>query len=100
MLIEILWWVLFGLMVGSLAKIIHPGDEPVGYVPTILIGVAGSFVGGLLNWLISMGSQPFEFSGFFMSILGGVLCCFAWRYYKLKFDVSIPKNFFTGKNLK
>lgn len=96
----ILWWILFGLIVGTVAKMLHPGDEPVGYIPTILIGVFGSFVGGLLNWLISMGSQPYETSGFVMSILGGVLCCMAWRYYKLKFKTADPKSFFTGKSMK
>ena len=99
-MIEIMWWILFGLIVGSLAKVIHPGDEPSGYLPTIAIGVAGSFVGGVVNWLIGMGSQPFEFSGVIMSTLGGVLCCSAWRYYKLKYQSAEPKSFFTGKTLK
>lgn len=96
----ILWWILFGLIVGTIAKMLHPGNEPVGYIPTLLIGVLGSFVGGLLNWIMSMGSQPYETSGLLMSILGGVICCMAWRYYNLKFTTTEPKSFFTGKNIK
>ena len=99
-MLVILWWLLFGLIVGSIAKLLHPGDEPVGYIPTLAIGVVGSFVGGLLNWLISMGNQPYEASGLFMSVLGGVICCMAWRYYNLKFAASSPKSFLTGKNIK
>jgi uncharacterized membrane protein YeaQ/YmgE (transglycosylase-associated protein family) len=95
---HLLMWILFGLFVGFFAKIIHPG--PIGFVSTVLVGVCGSFVGGLINYLIGMGSHPFAPSGFFMSIVGGVLCCVAWRYYNLKNSPDGPKSFFTGKNIK
>lgn len=92
-------WLLFGMLVGYLAKVIHPGDEPVGYLPTIGIGVAGSFVGGSINYLIGNGGQIFQVSGIGMSILGGILCCAAWRYYKLKTATSGPKSFLRGKKI-
>jgi hypothetical protein len=38
-------WSFFGLVTGCIAKAIHPGDDPLGCLPTILIGVAGSFIG-------------------------------------------------------
>jgi uncharacterized membrane protein YeaQ/YmgE (transglycosylase-associated protein family) len=96
----ILSWLLFGLIVGLIAKFIHPGDEPVGFVPTLVIGIVGSFIGGAINWLLSMGAQPFQASGFIMSILGGVVCCMLWRWYNLSKSSSGPKSFFTGKSLK
>ena len=95
----LLSWVLFGLIVGWVAKVIHPGDEPVGYVPTIGIGVLGSFIGGGINYLLGNGHSPIQFSGFLMSCLGGVICCAAWRYYKLKTEKSGPKSFVKGKKL-
>jgi uncharacterized membrane protein YeaQ/YmgE (transglycosylase-associated protein family) len=75
----------------------RPGDEPIGYLPTLGIGVAGSFVGGTINFLLGMGHQSFQTSGLIMSVLGGVVCCAAWRYYKLKTSLSGPKSFISGR---
>lgn len=58
-------WGVFGLIVGMIAKAIHPGEDPIGFLPTIGIGVVGSYIGGAINWLLDMGSSPFEPSGFF-----------------------------------
>ena len=77
-MIALLCWVVFGLLVGAIAKFTHPGNEPVGFLPTLLIGVAGSFIGGLVNYMISGGSQ-FKPAGLIMSVLGGVLFCYIWR---------------------
>jgi uncharacterized membrane protein YeaQ/YmgE (transglycosylase-associated protein family) len=95
----ILSWLLFGIIVGYLAKVLHPGDDPVGFLPTLGIGIAGSFVGGFINWLISFGNHPFHASGFIMSILGGVLCCIAYRYYRLRIKSDQPRSFLSGKKL-
>lgn len=95
----VLSWILFGLVVGWVAKLLHPGDEPVGYLPTFGIGVAGSFVGGGINYLLNFGNGVFHPSGFIMSIIGGVVCCAAYRYYKLKTSTAGPKSFLTGKKL-
>lgn len=95
----ILSWLVFGLMVGFFAKALHPGEEPVGYVPTLGIGVAGSFVGGAINYLIGSGSNFLEPSGLIMSILGGVVCCALYRFYKLKTEAGGPKSFLSGKKL-
>lgn len=100
----IIVWVVFGLIVGLLAKALHPGDEPVGFLPTVLIGVAGSFVGGGINWLLYVirhqRFEEFHPSGFLMSTIGSIICCMLWRYYALKTSPTGAKNFFTGKNLK
>lgn len=53
-------WILMGLLVGILAKWIMPGDDPGGLVMTILLGIAGAFVGGFLGSLVGLGS----FTGF------------------------------------
>jgi hypothetical protein len=95
----ILSWLLFGLLVGFLSKLLHPGDDPVGFLPTLGIGVAGSFVGGFINWLLSFGNGPFQASGLIMSVLGGVVCCVAYRYYRLKMKSDSPRSFISGKKL-
>ncbi len=51
----ILAWIIIGLIAGALAKLIMPGDDPGGIIVTILIGVAGAFVGGFLLSLIGVG---------------------------------------------
>lgn len=78
----IIYWVIFGLVVGLLAKAIHPGEDPVGFLPTIGIGIAGSFIGGGINWLSGTG-PAFGTSGILMSIIGGVIFCFIYSRYKL-----------------
>ena len=78
----LLGWLIYGLVVGLCAKSLHPGDDPVGFLPTIGIGVAGSYIGGLVNWLAGRGG-PFEASGIILSILGGVAFCWMYRKYKL-----------------
>jgi uncharacterized membrane protein YeaQ/YmgE (transglycosylase-associated protein family) len=93
----IIAWLVFGLLVGLVAKMLHPGDEPVGLLPTIAIGVVGSLVGGGINWLLNGGGSPFRASGFIMSIIGGVITCAAWRYYNLKFASGGPKSFLNGR---
>lgn len=98
-MISILIWLIFGLIVGFLAKFLHPGDDPVGFLPTIGIGVFGSFIGGAINWVLDAGNATFEPSGFLMSILGGVVFCVCWRFYKLKNNKDGPRHFLTGKKI-
>jgi uncharacterized membrane protein YeaQ/YmgE (transglycosylase-associated protein family) len=69
----ILSWILLGLVVGLLAKWIMPGPDPGGLLITILLGVAGAFVGGFIGSLIGLG----DVSGFNLGSLalatGGAL---------------------------
>jgi uncharacterized membrane protein YeaQ/YmgE (transglycosylase-associated protein family) len=51
----IIAWIIIGLVAGALAKLIMPGDDPGGIIVTILIGIAGAFVGGFLTSLVGMG---------------------------------------------
>jgi len=52
----LLSWILLGLIVGVLAKWIMPGPDPGGVFVTVLIGVAGAFVGGLIGSFFGLGS--------------------------------------------
>jgi len=97
---SLLMLVLFGVVVGLIAKALHPGDEPVGFVATTAVGISGSFIGGLINYLLGLSKEPFALSGFMMSIVGGVICCALWRWYNLKNSPEGPKSFVSGKRLK
>jgi len=96
---SIIIWTIFGFIAGTLAKFIHPGDEPIGFIPTIFIGILGSYIGGLINWIFELGKVSFEPSGIFMSIVGGVCFCALWRFYKLKSSKDGPRSFINGKNM-
>ena len=51
----IIGWIIIGLIAGALAKFIMPGDDPGGFIITIILGIAGALVGGFLAGLIGIG---------------------------------------------
>lgn len=72
MLTSIITWTLFGLVVGVVARLIYPGPQSLGLIKTALLGVAGSFVGGFLAFLIT-GGNAVQSSGWIASIVGAIL---------------------------
>ncbi len=82
-MLYLMCWLLYGLIVGLFAKILHPGEDPIGFLPTIGIGVAGSYIGGFINWLMGSGMSPFSPSGLLMGVIGGVIFCWIYRRYRL-----------------
>ena len=77
---ELLIWAVFGLIVGALAKLIMPGNDPGGIVVTMLIGIAGSIVGGYLGRVMGLYG-PGQYAGFFMSIVGALVLLFLYRQF-------------------
>lgn len=69
---SILIWCIYGIFVGSIAKAIVPGEENFGFVKTVALGVAGSYMGGALLYLIGEYSAV-EPAGIFMGIAGSVV---------------------------
>jgi uncharacterized membrane protein YeaQ/YmgE (transglycosylase-associated protein family) len=70
-------WILFGLVVGAIAKFLMPGRDPGGWIVTILLGIAGSFVGGFLASTL-MGSEQTA-AGWIGSIIGAIVLLFIYR---------------------
>lgn len=70
-------WILFGLVVGAIAKLIMPGNDPGGWIVTILLGIAGSFVGGFLAQTL-MGRES-QTAGWIGSIIGALVLLFIYR---------------------
>jgi uncharacterized membrane protein YeaQ/YmgE (transglycosylase-associated protein family) len=77
--IYILVWIVFGLIVGAIAKLLMPGRDPGGCIITILLGVAGSFVGGFIGRSLGVYDEAVSAGGFFMSILGAVVLLAIYR---------------------
>jgi uncharacterized membrane protein YeaQ/YmgE (transglycosylase-associated protein family) len=76
----ILSWILLGLIVGALAKWIMPGDDPGGIIVTILLGIAGAFVGGFIATLIGLGSvSGFNLGSLVIAIGGSLLLLWIYR---------------------
>ncbi|HVR38104.1 MAG TPA: GlsB/YeaQ/YmgE family stress response membrane protein [Thermoanaerobaculia bacterium] len=75
---NILGWILFGLIVGAIAKFLMPGRDPGGWIVTILLGVAGSFVGGFLATTL-LGRGGDSTAGWIGSIIGAMVLLFVYR---------------------
>lgn len=75
-----LGWIIAGLIIGALAKLVMPGKDPGGIIITILLGIAGSAVGGLIGSALGYGG-PGQSAGWLMSILGAVLLLAVYRQF-------------------
>ena len=77
-----IFFIIFGLIAGLLAKLIHPGDkEPQGVLATTCLGIFGSYLGGFIGWMLGWVSSPLTSSGIIMSIVGGVILCWLYGQY-------------------
>ncbi len=63
-------WCVYGLFVGSIAKSIVPGEENFGFWKTIALGVAGSYAGGIITYLLGM--TPLQPAGVIMGVAGAI----------------------------
>ena len=77
-MISILGWMLFGLIVGIIAKLVMPGRDPGGICVTMLIGIVGAVLGGFIGRALGL-YQPGEPAGFFVATLGAILLLFIYR---------------------
>jgi len=69
---QIISWLVFGLIIGAIAKLLYPGNEKTGCISTIALGVLGSVMGGVIaKFLWNPG--PVEPSGWIMSIVGALI---------------------------
>ena len=75
---SLLIWCVYGIFVGSIAKSIVPGEENMGFFQTIVLGVAGSYFGGALLYLIGKYDAVSP-AGVVMGVIGG---CVALVLYK------------------
>jgi uncharacterized membrane protein YeaQ/YmgE (transglycosylase-associated protein family) len=73
---SIIWVLVIGLVVGAIAKLLMPGKDPGGCIITMLIGIAGAFVG---TWLGRVFWGPNYFAGWILSIVGAMILLLLYR---------------------
>ncbi len=77
---NILSWILFGLIVGIVANAIDPAESRSGVLGAILLGIAGSLIGGLLaNFIFGVGVVGFDITSFIVAVAGSIVLLFGFR---------------------
>ena len=74
----ILGWIIFGLVVGVIAKLLMPGKDPGGFIVTTLLGIVGAVLGGYAGRAFGLYG-PNDSAGIFMSIFGAIFVLFLYR---------------------
>jgi uncharacterized membrane protein YeaQ/YmgE (transglycosylase-associated protein family) len=73
--------IVVGLIVGAIAKLLMPGKDPGGFIVTILLGIAGAFVG---SWMGRMFMGENYAAGWIMSVVGAMILLLLYRLFKRK----------------
>jgi uncharacterized membrane protein YeaQ/YmgE (transglycosylase-associated protein family) len=68
----VLGWIVFGLIIGLIAKLLHPGRDPGGFIVTAAIGILGSLLGGFIGRAIGLYREG-QGAGIIMSVLGAII---------------------------
>ncbi|HKH73109.1 MAG TPA: GlsB/YeaQ/YmgE family stress response membrane protein [Vicinamibacterales bacterium] len=77
-MVGVLGWILFGLVVGIVAKLLMPGRDPGGFIITTILGIVGAVIGGFIGRSLGLYG-PGEPAGFLMATLGAVVLLFIYR---------------------
>ena len=76
---HIIGWILFGLVVGIVAKFLMPGRDPGGFVITAILGIVGALVGGFVGRLIGLYGDG-DPVGFIMAVIGSIIVLAVYRF--------------------
>ena len=76
----VLTWIIIGAIAGAIAKWIMPGDDPGGFIITILLGIGGALIGGFIASAIGLGGvEGFTIGSIVIAILGAILLLVLYR---------------------
>jgi uncharacterized membrane protein YeaQ/YmgE (transglycosylase-associated protein family) len=75
---HLLWTLIIGLVIGAVAKLLMPGKDPGGFIITMLLGIAGSFLATFLGRALGLYPEGAS-AGFIMSVIGAVLLLIIYR---------------------
>jgi uncharacterized membrane protein YeaQ/YmgE (transglycosylase-associated protein family) len=75
---SIIGWILFGLVVGIVGKLLMPGRDPGGFILTILLGIAGALLGGFAGRALGFYGEG-EPAGFIMAVIGSIILLIIYR---------------------
>jgi uncharacterized membrane protein YeaQ/YmgE (transglycosylase-associated protein family) len=76
--VHILGWILFGLIVGIIAKFLMPGRDPGGFVITVILGIVGALVGGFVGRVLGFYREG-DPVGFVMAVVGAIILLAVYR---------------------
>jgi uncharacterized membrane protein YeaQ/YmgE (transglycosylase-associated protein family) len=76
--VGILGWIVFGLIVGAVAKLLMPGRDPGGIIVTMVLGIVGALLGGFVGRALGMYNAN-EGAGFIMALVGAVVVLAIYR---------------------
>ena len=74
----VIGWIIFGLIVGAVAKLLMPGRDPGGFIVTMALGIAGALLGGFVGRALGWYGEN-DGAGFLMSLVGAVLLLWIYR---------------------
>jgi uncharacterized membrane protein YeaQ/YmgE (transglycosylase-associated protein family) len=75
---SVIGWIIFGLIVGIVAKFVMPGRDPGGFIVTVLLGIAGALLGGYLGRAVGL-YQEGDPVGFIMAVVGSIVLLILYR---------------------
>ncbi len=75
---NVIGWIIFGLIVGIIAKFLMPGRDPGGFIITTLLGIAGALVGGYLGRFLGLYNEG-DPVGFIMAVIGSIVLLWIYR---------------------
>lgn len=76
---HIIGWIVFGLVVGIVAKFLMPGRDPGGFVITAILGIVGALVGGYVGRMIGWYGEG-DPIGFVMAVVGAIIVLAVYRF--------------------
>jgi uncharacterized membrane protein YeaQ/YmgE (transglycosylase-associated protein family) len=79
----IIWTIVLGFVIGLIAKLVHPGKENMGFITTILLGIAGSFLAGIIGQFIGWYKAG-EGAGFIASVIVAIILLVVYGKIKSK----------------
>ena len=78
-------WLIFGFIAGAIAKLIHPGNDPGGWIGSIIIGILGAMLGGWIGRLLGLGDVTgFNLGSFLLAVIGSIILLALYRKFTKK----------------
>lgn len=87
-MLSFIWWLIIGLIAGALARLIMPGRDAMGIIATMILGIVGSVLGGLVSWAIwGAETEGFRPAGLLLSIVGAIIVLWIYRMMRARSTV-------------